>query len=160
MVANLGANAILGVSMAVCRAGAFLAGVPLYQHIATLSGTAQVTLPCPSFNVINGGAHASNPIAFQEFMVMPTGAKSFAEAMQMGTEVYHHLKSILAKKYHQELQVGDEGGFAPALDSPATVLKVIQEAVTAAGHDGKFHFAMDVAASGIFDSLDIFNVKF
>lgn len=143
--------------MAVCRAGAHLTGVPLYQHIATLSGTSQITLPCPSFNVINGGAHASNPIAFQEFMVMPTGAKSFAEAMKMGTEVYHHLKSILAKKYHQDLQVGDEGGFAPALDSPATVLKVIQEAVKAAGHEGKFHYAMDVAASGRIALLSLFS---
>jgi enolase len=135
--------------MAICRAGAHLAGVPLYQHIANLARTSRMTLPCPAFNVINGGAHASNPIAFQEFMILPTGAKTFCEAMKMGSEVYHHLKVILSKKYHQDLQVGDEGGFAPSLDSSATVLRVIQEAVQAAGHRDKFHYAIDVAASGL-----------
>ena len=134
--------------MAVCRAGAYLAGLPLYRHIANLSGTKELSLPCPSFNVINGGAHASNQIAFQEFMILPTGASSFTEAMKMGVEVYGHLKKILAGKYAQQLQVGDEGGFAPALDSPSMVLAVIQEAVDASGHSGKIKFALDVAASG------------
>ena len=136
--------------MAMCRAGAHLAGVPLYRHIGNLAGIEKITLPCPSFNVVNGGAHASNPIAFQEFMIMPTGAATFSEAMQMGAEVYQCLKRILASKYHQDLQVGDEGGFAPNLDSPKTVLAVIEEAVAAAGHQGKFHYALDVAASGKF----------
>lgn len=150
MKQNLGANAILGVSMAVARAGAAALSIPLYEHISRLAGNAPnspLTLPLPSFNVINGGAHASNPIAFQEFMIMPTGAKSFSEAMKIGAEVYHHLKKILHDKYHQETQVGDEGGFAPSLESPTEVLSVIEEAVESAGHSGKVHFAMDVAAS-------------
>jgi enolase len=145
---KLGANAILGVSMAICRAGAFLAGVPLYRHIANLAGIQEVTLPCPAFNVINGGVHASNAIAFQEFMVLPTGAHSFSEAMKIGTEVYQCLRRLLGNQYKQGVQVGDEGGFAPNFDSPATVLRVIQEAVAAAGHQDKCHYALDVAASG------------
>ena len=99
---RLGANAILGVSMAVARAGAAHAGLPLYEHIAHLAGNRvdSLCMPCPAFNVINGGAHASNPIAFQEFMILPRGATSFKQAMQMGCEVYQHLKQLLGKKYH------------------------------------------------------------
>lgn len=148
---KLGANAILGVSMAAARAGASVKGVPLYEHISQLCGNApgtSLTLPLPSFNVINGGAHASSSLAFQEFMVMPTGAKSFEEAMKIGTEVYHHLKKILHDKYNQEVQVGDEGGFAPAFfETPSQALSVITEAIESSGHTGKVHLAMDVAAS-------------
>ena len=97
--ANMGANAILAVSLAVARAGAAEKGVPLYQHISDLSGNSKLILPVPSFNIINGGMHAGNALAFQEFMIMPTGASSFAEAMKMGSEVYHNLKSIIKKKY-------------------------------------------------------------
>merc|ERR1712121_446309 len=90
---KLGANAILGVSLAVCKAGAAHSGIPLYQHIANLAGVSEVVLPCPAFNVINGGSHAGNKLAMQEFMILPTGASSFSEACRMGTETYHHLKA-------------------------------------------------------------------
>uniref|UniRef100_A0A0L8GDJ1 Enolase n=1 Tax=Octopus bimaculoides TaxID=37653 RepID=A0A0L8GDJ1_OCTBM len=99
---KLGANAILGVSLAVCKAGAAAKGVPLYRHIADLAGNKDVILPVPAFNVINGGSHAGNKLAMQEFMILPTGAKSFTEAMKMGTEIYHHLKSVIKKKYGQD----------------------------------------------------------
>ncbi|EEC06821.1 enolase, putative [Ixodes scapularis] len=95
---NLGANAILGVSLAVCRAGAAQKGVPVYRHIADLAGNSKVILPVPAFNVINGGSHAGNKLAMQEFMILPTGASSFSEAMRMGSEVYHHLKNVIKKK--------------------------------------------------------------
>jgi enolase len=155
---KLGANAILGISMAVARAGAAFSGVPLYEHLAAIAGkkVSDCSLPCPAFNVINGGAHAlSNPIAFQEFMVMPTGAASFSEAMRMGSEVYHHLKKILVSRGY-DTQIGDEGGFAPKLASPAETLAIIQEAIKAAGHTGKIHLALDVAASEFYDSVSKF----
>lgn len=146
---NLGANAILGVSMAIARAGAAYKKIPLYEHLAALAGNSinDLMLPCPSFNVINGGAHAtSNSIVYQEFMIMPTGARSFSEAMKMGSEVYQHLKKILSSRGY-DTQIGDEGGFAPKLDSPADALNLIQEAINSAGHSGKIHLALDVAAS-------------
>ena len=96
---KLGANAILAVSMAVCKAGAAEKGVPLYRHIADLAGNPKLVLPVPSFNIINGGSHAGNALAMQEFMILPVGAASFSEAMRMGCEVYHNLKSIIKKKY-------------------------------------------------------------
>ena len=96
---KLGANAILAVSMAVCKAGAAEKGVPLYRHIADLAGNPKLVLPVPSFNIINGGSHAGNALAMQEFMILPVGASSFSEAMRMGCEVYHNLKSIIKKKY-------------------------------------------------------------
>ena len=89
---NLGANAILGVSMAVCKAGAAHKGVPLYRHIADLAGMKEVIMPVPALNIINGGSHAGNKLAMQEFMILPVGASSFSEAMKMGSETYHHLK--------------------------------------------------------------------
>merc|ERR1711992_417654 len=105
---SLGANAILGVSMAVCKAGAAHKGVPLYRHIADLAGIKEVMMPVPAFNVINGGSHAGNKLAMQEFMLLPVGAKSFSEAMRMGSEIYHHLKSVIKKKYGQDAcNVGD-----------------------------------------------------
>jgi enolase len=111
---KLGANAILAVSLAVCKAGAMVKKIPLYQHIANLAGNKTLVLPVPAFNVINGGSHAGNKLAMQEFMILPTGASSFKEAMKMGVEVYHNLKSIIKKKYGQDAtNVGDEGGFAP-----------------------------------------------
>ena len=102
---KLGANAILAVSMAVCKAGAAEKGVPLYRHIADLAGNPKLVLPVPSFNIINGGSHAGNALAMQEFMILPVGASSFSEAMRMGCEVYHNLKSIIKKKYGKELRV-------------------------------------------------------
>jgi hypothetical protein len=103
------------VSLAVARAGAASKGIPLYRHFGETAGnTDEFVLPVPSFNVINGGSHAGNLLAFQEFMILPTGASSFTEAMLMGSEIYHHLKSVIKKKYGQDAtNVGDEGGFAP-----------------------------------------------
>lgn len=145
---KLGANAILGVSLAVCRAGAAATGVPLYQHIANLAGNKQLVLPVPAFNIINGGSHAGNKLAMQEFMILPTGAGSFKEAMQMGSETYHTLKKIIKKKYGQDsVNVGDEGGFAPSIGSNSECLDLIREAIASAGYTGKIKIGMDVAAS-------------
>lgn len=145
---NLGANAILGVSIATCRAGAKAAGVPLYQHIANVAGNSEITLPVPSFNIINGGSHAGNALAMQEFMVLPTEAESFSQAMQMGCEVYHNLKAVIKARYGQDaVNVGDEGGFAPNIGSNEEGLKLVKEAIEKAGYWGKVKFGMDVAAS-------------
>ncbi|XP_059158520.1 enolase-like, partial [Physella acuta] len=145
---KLGANAILGVSMAVCRAAAAEKGVPLYRHIADLAGTKQLFLPCPAFNVINGGSHAGNKLAMQEFMLLPTGASSFSDAMRIGSEVYHNLKAVIKKKYGQDAcNVGDEGGFAPNIQDNAEGLELIKEAIEKAGYTGKVEIGMDVAAS-------------
>ncbi|XP_069677400.1 enolase-like isoform X2 [Periplaneta americana] len=145
---KLGANAILGVSLAVCKAGAAKKGVPLYRHIADLAGVPDLVLPVPAFNVINGGSHAGNKLAMQEFMVLPTGAASFTEAMKMGSEVYHHLKKVIKDKFGLDATaVGDEGGFAPnILDNKAGLL-LIKEAIEKAGYTGKVEIGMDVAAS-------------
>ena len=99
---NLGANAILGVSLAVCRAGAHAKKIPLYRHIADLAGNSTLVLPVPAFNIINGGSHAGNALAMQEFMIMPVGAASFKEAMTIGSEVYHHLQKVIKKQYGQD----------------------------------------------------------
>ncbi|KAI5451632.1 phosphopyruvate hydratase [Naganishia albida] len=146
---KLGANAILGVSMAVSEAGAAEKGVPLYQHLAELAGVkAPYVLPTPSFNVINGGSHAGNGLAFQEFMILPTGASSFTEAMKMGTEVYHALKGIIKKQYGlADTAIGDEGGFAPSVKGAEDSLDLLVEAIKAAGHEGKVTIALDVASS-------------
>jgi enolase len=111
---KLGANAILGVSLAVSKAGAGSKKIPLYRHYADLAGNKDLVLPVPSFNVINGGSHAGNRLSFQEFMILPIGAKSFTQSMIMGCEVYATLKSVIKAKYGQDAcNVGDEGGFAP-----------------------------------------------
>jgi len=144
---RLGANAILGVSLAVAKAGAAANGLPLYAHIAKLAGNTQLVLPVPAFNVINGGSHAGNKLAFQEYFIIPTGAETFKEAMQIGTECYHTLKGIIKKKYGGDATlIGDEGGFAPPCDAREGV-KLVMEAITAAGHAGKCSIGMDVAAS-------------
>ncbi|KAG0312845.1 hypothetical protein BGZ99_009222 [Dissophora globulifera] len=145
-----GANAILGVSLAALKAGAAAKGVPLYRHIADLAGYAgkKIVMPVPAFNVINGGSHAGNKLAMQEFMILPTGASSFAEAMKIGSEVYHHLKSVIKKKYGQDAtNVGDEGGFAPNIQDNAEGLDLLVEAIAKAGYTGKVKIGMDVAAS-------------
>ncbi|XP_010779449.1 gamma-enolase-like, partial [Notothenia coriiceps] len=111
---QFGANAILGVSLAICKAGAAEKEVPLYRHIADLAGNTELVLPVPAFNVINGGSHAGNKLAMQEFMVLPVGAESFKEALRIGSELYHTLKGVIQEKYGQDAtNVGDEGGFAP-----------------------------------------------
>lgn len=146
---KLGANALLGVSLAVAKAGAGEKSVPLYVHFADLAGSKQpFVLPVPSFNVINGGEHAGNKLAMQEFMIMPTGAESFTEAMKIGTEVYHNLKSVIKEKYGQDAtNVGDEGGFAPNIQDSREGLDLLVTAIEKAGYTGKVKIAMDCAAS-------------
>jgi len=148
---QFGANAILAVSLAVCKAGAAHKNMPLYQHIGELAGNKQLVIPVPAFNVINGGSHAGNKLAMQEFMILPTGADNFKHAMQMGCEVYHNLKSVIKKKYGQDAtNVGDEGGFAPNILDNNEAMELIQEAIEKAGYTGKFEIGMDVAASEFF----------
>ncbi|BBH04058.1 enolase 1 [Prunus dulcis] len=145
---KLGANAILGVSLSVCRAGAGAKGVPLYKHIQQVSGTKELVMPVPAFNVINGGSHAGNNLAMQEFMILPVGATSFAEALRMGSEVYHILKGIIKAKYGQDAcNVGDEGGFAPNVQDNREGLVLLIDAIEKAGYTGKIKIGMDVAAS-------------
>ena len=143
--AKLGANAILGVSMAVAKAAANYVGLPLYQY---LGGTNAHELPVPMMNILNGGSHADNNVDIQEFMIMPVGAKSFSECLRMNVEIYHALKGILNAK-GLSTGLGDEGGFAPNLESNAEALDVIMEAIAKAGYKaGKdIMLAMDVAAS-------------
>ncbi|KAI5062147.1 hypothetical protein GOP47_0023197 [Adiantum capillus-veneris] len=145
---KLGANAILAVSLAVCKAGAAVNNIPLYKHIANLAGNSTLVLPVPAFNVINGGSHAGNKLAMQEFMILPIGASSFSEAMKMGTEIYHYLKAVIKKKYGQDAtNVGDEGGFAPNIQENKEGLELLKVAIEKAGYSGKVVIGMDVAAS-------------
>ncbi len=129
--ARLGANAILGVSLAVAKAAAEASGLPLYRYVG---GTQARVLPVPMMNIINGGAHADNPIDFQEFMIMPVGAESLADAVRMGAEVFHTLKGALKKAGHNT-NVGDEGGFAPNLPSAEAALDFVMESIRAAGYE-------------------------
>jgi enolase len=147
---KLGANAILGVSMAVARAAAASAGLPLYAY---LGGATSVRLPVPMMNILNGGKHADNSVDFQEFMVMPVGAPSFSEALRYGAETFHALKKILAGKGYAT-SVGDEGGFAPNLKSNEEACEVIVEAIQAAGYaPGKdVAIALDPAASSFYEA--------
>jgi enolase len=147
---ELGANAILAVSIATARAAAESLGLPLYQY---LGGTSARQLPVPMMNILNGGVHADNNMDFQEFMIMPVGAPTFADALRMGTEVFHKLKSIL-KDRGLNTAVGDEGGFAPNLKSNADAIESLLEAISAAGYTpGKdIHIALDAAASEFYDS--------
>jgi len=147
---NLGANAILAVSMAVCRAGSASMHMPLYEYIANLAGrpTEKYVMPVPSFNVINGGSHAGNRLACQEFMILPVGAASFKEALVIGCEVYHTLKGVIKKKYGQDAcNVGDEGGFAPSVQDNNEALDVLMDAIKKSGHEAKVKIGTDVAAS-------------
>ena len=147
---KLGANAILGVSMAVARAAAIESDTPLYEYIG---GVNAKTLPVPMMNILNGGEHADNNVDIQEFMVMPAGACSFKEALRMGTEVFHNLKSVLKSKGYNTA-VGDEGGFAPNLNSNEEALQTIMEAIEKAGYKaGKDIFlALDVASSEMYEN--------
>jgi enolase len=150
---NLGANAILGVSLAVAKAAAACLEMPLYRYIG---GTNAKTLPVPMMNIINGGSHSDAPIAFQEFMIRPIGAPSFREGLRMGTEVFHHLKKVLHNR-GLSTSVGDEGGFAPALNGTEDALNSIIEAIKNAGYKpgriqdgGDISIALDCAASEFF----------
>lgn len=144
----LGANALLGVSMAAMRADAASTRIPLYRHIAALYGGTQFTLPVPQMNILNGGAHADTSVDFQEFLVMPIGAGSFAEALRTGAEIFHALRGIL-KARGQSTGVGDEGGFAPNLKSNREAIEVVLEAVAKAGMRAgtDVYLALDVASS-------------
>ncbi|CAN7062118.1 unnamed protein product [Brassica rapa subsp. trilocularis] len=190
---KLGANAILAVSLAVCKAGAVVSGIPLYKHIANLAGNPKIVLPVPAFNVINGGSHAGNKLAMQacslwflffdmlnfkllqvlkisdcdwllclqEFMILPIGASSFKEAMKMGVEVYHNLKSVIKKKYGQDAtNVGDEGGFAPNIQENKEGLELLKTAIEKAGYTGKVVIGMDVAASEFYSSDKTYDLNF
>lgn len=154
---SLGANAILGVSMAAARAAAGSKKIPLYEHFANIAGLESPTLlPTPMMNVINGGSHADSGLEIQEFMVVPTGAPSFREALRYGAETFHHLKKILSSR-GMVTAVGDEGGFAPHLKDNEEAITTLLEAIEVAGHKGKMDIAMDVAASEFYkgDMYDI-----
>lgn len=145
---KLGANAILGVSLAVAKAAANELGMPLYRYVGGVSAN---TLPVPMMNIINGGSHSDAPIAFQEFMIMPVKAKNFTEAMQMGSEIFHHLKKVLHDR-NLSTAVGDEGGFAPTLDGTEDALDTIALAVKNAGYafGEEVKIALDCAAAEFF----------
>lgn len=147
--ANLGANAILGVSLAAARAAALDANMPLYRYVG---GVGASTLPVPMMNILNGGSHADNSIDFQEFMIMPTGASSFSEALRWGTEIFHHLKNVL-KKQGFSTNVGDEGGFAPNIKSNEEAIQIVLQAIETAGYrPGEDVFiAMDAAVSEFYE---------
>ncbi|XP_031103606.1 enolase [Ipomoea triloba] len=158
---KLGANAILAVSLAVCKAGAAVKNIPLYKHIANLAGNKKLVLPVPAFNVINGGSHAGNKLAMQEFMILPVGASSFKESMKMGCEVYHHLKAVIKKKYGQDAtNVGDEGGFAPNIQENKEGLELLKTAIEKAGYTGKVVIGMDVAASEFYGKDKTYDLNF
>src|ERR1700761_4189243 len=145
---RLGANAILGVSLATAKAAAASAGLPLYKYVGGVSAR---VLPTPMMNIINGGAHADNPIDIQEFMILPTGADTFAEALRMGAEIFHALKGALKAAGHNT-NVGDEGGFAPNLASAHAALEFIVKAGESAGYKAgaDFHLGLDAAATEFF----------
>ena len=147
---KLGANAILGVSLAAAKAAANELGLPLYRYIG---GVSAKTLPVPMMNIINGGSHSDAPIAFQEFMVMPVGASSFTQAMQMGSEIFHHLKKVLHDR-NLSTAVGDEGGFAPTLDGTEDALDTILKAIVNAGYTPKEEvmIALDCAAAEFYEN--------
>eukprot|EP00994_Dinema_validum_P007239 NODE_582_length_1528_cov_254.471941_g426_i0.p1 GENE.NODE_582_length_1528_cov_254.471941_g426_i0~~NODE_582_length_1528_cov_254.471941_g426_i0.p1 ORF type:complete len:456 (+),score=156.65 NODE_582_length_1528_cov_254.471941_g426_i0:54-1370(+) len=159
---KLGANAILGVSMAACRAGAAAAGQPLYQFLNKLAGAPTMVMPVPCFNVINGGVHAGNYLAPQEFFLIPVGAANFTEAMQMGSETYHTLKGLLKAQFGlNSTAVGDEGGFAPDMGDIEDVLKLLVQAIDKAGYTGKILIGGDPAASEWYDKdTKMYNLDF
>ncbi|KAI1621642.1 enolase [Exophiala viscosa] len=146
---NLGANAILGVSLAVAKAGAAQKGVPLYAHVSDLAGTKKpYVLPVPFMNVLNGGSHAGGRLAFQEFMIVPDQAPTFSEGLRWGAETYQKLKALAKKRYGQSAgNVGDEGGVAPDIQTAEEALDLITDAIKEAGYEGKMNIAMDVASS-------------
>ena len=153
---RLGANALLGVSMATAKAAAAAEGRPLYAHIRALYGDkSPLSLPVPMMNILNGGAHADSSVDFQEFMVMPLGASTFAEALRTGAEIFHTLRGILKKKGHST-GVGDEGGFAPSLSSNREALDVVLEAVVQAGYKPgqDVYLALDVASSELWNDAN------
>lgn len=156
---SFGANAILAVSLATAKAGALSAGKPLYKHIADLAGNQQLTMPVPMMNILNGGEHADNNVDIQEFMIQPVAAKTFADALRVGAEIFHHLKKVLSSR-GLATAVGDEGGFAPNLPSNAAALEVIAQAVGNAGYvlGDDVTLALDCAASEFYEN-GIYHLK-
>ncbi|MDD5569009.1 MAG: phosphopyruvate hydratase [Candidatus Pacebacteria bacterium] len=151
---KLGANAILAVSMAACRAGAANLKIPLYEHIGSLSGRKDFFMPRPCFNIINGGAHAENGLDFQEFMIVPQ-KESFAENVQAGSETYYQLKKLIKQSYSPAAaNVGDEGGFAPPMDAPEIALGLITKAIQRSGYYDKIGIIIDAAASQFYNQTD------
>ncbi|KAG8096635.1 hypothetical protein GUJ93_ZPchr0013g37354 [Zizania palustris] len=145
---GIGMNAMLAVSIAACKAGSAEKEVPLYKHIADLVGKSATTLPVPAITVINGGTHAGNRLPIQEIMILPVGAKNFEEAMQMGSETYHHLKDIISEKYGPDsYNIGEDGGFAPNISSISEGLDLVIVAIDRAGYNGRIKLAIDVAAT-------------
>lgn len=152
---KLGANTILGVSMAVCRLASAVKQKPLYEYIAEISGIQQkdLKIPIPFANIINGGKHAGSSLKMQEFMIAPVNAKTFKDAVRMTAETYHTLKGLVQEKYGKgSTNVGDEGGFAPQLSTPEQALDLITEAIKKAGYKGKIKIAIDPAASEFYDA--------
>uniref|UniRef100_A0A5B7AS96 phosphopyruvate hydratase n=1 Tax=Davidia involucrata TaxID=16924 RepID=A0A5B7AS96_DAVIN len=145
---ELGANAILAVSIAACKAGAAEKEVPLYKHLADLSGKTDLILPVPAFSLISGGKHAGNNLAIQDIMILPIGAKKFEEAMQMGSETYHHLKAVITEKYGAHgSNVGEDGGFAPNISSFREGLDLVKEAIGRTGYNERIKIAIDVSGT-------------
>jgi len=159
---KLGANAILGVSMAIARAAAAEKRIPLYQHLANIAGKDKLLLPVPAFNVINGGSHAGNKLAMQEFMLLPYGVATFKDAMRAGSEIYQVLKGVIKKAYGQDAtNVGAEGGFAPNILKNTDALDLVCQAIKDAGYEGKVGICMDVAASEFWnDELKKYDLDF
>jgi enolase len=146
--AKIGANAILGVSMAAARAAAHSKDTPLYSYLAKMCNTHEFILPVPCMNILNGGVHAGNPLDVQEFMIIPTHAKSFNEALRMNSETYHTLKTVVSHVYgHEAVNVGDEGGFAPPVKRTEDALKLITGAIKETGYENRIMIGLDVAAS-------------
>lgn len=157
---NLGANAIVGVSMAVCRAGACANNISLHDHIAHLVGNSEPKIPYPCFNIINGGAHSDNELDFQEFMIVPQ-TNSFRENLRIGSEIYYQLKRLLKKDYPEfSLGSGDEGGFAPMIKLPEIALELITKAIEGADYVDKVKIILDVAASEFYKQTEESNEAF
>ncbi|KAI6179137.1 2-phospho-D-glycerate hydro-lyase [Aphelenchoides besseyi] len=162
--ANLGANVILGVSMAVCKAAAEHSNIRLYEYIAQLAGTPKIVLPVPAFNVINGGAHAENKLAMQEFMILPVGAKNFREAMDMGKKISNELQKEIRDEYGMDATaVGEENTFAPKFQDFKEALDLLKTFISKAGYSGKVKIGMDIGASEFYKDgkydLDFKNEK-
>ncbi|KAJ4462210.1 Enolase [Paratrimastix pyriformis] len=159
---KFGANAILPISMAACRAAAAELNIPLYRYLARLCGNTTFRLPVPCLNVLNGGKHAGNKLPMQEYMIAPAGAPTFREGLRMGCEVYQHLKSIIKTRYGIDAtNVGDEGGFAPPIVDVKEPLRILTEAIAKAGYTGKIFICMDSAASEFFDEkAQAYNLNF
>ena len=149
---ELGANAILGVSMAVCRASALELGIPLHERIANIADNKDLVLPTPAMNVINGGEHAGNSLDIQEYMILPVGAKSFGEATRLCAEVYQTLKGIIKEEYGKgAINVGDEGGFAPPLSQAEEPFELILKAISETGYEKEIKLGIDAAASEFYN---------